>query len=222
MGVSYAQRNDVFNVGVPNGALTRQARQIEGADPATDILQIGGHGLKAGSPISFKVAGSGVLPAGLALLTIYYALLITLADGSTDENRFQVSTTPNGSAVNFTDAGTSPFSLVVPTGPLIDDFLESYSRWADGVMPADAVPLVAPYPKWVSHIVAVRSAIAVANALGNGTPLLAAREDTEIKDFMRLAPGVPLRGDATAQVSTNTAVVQTAASGGQVQRGTLP
>lgn len=222
MGVSYAQRNDVFSVGVPSGALTRPARQIEGADPATDILQIAGHGLKAGAPVQFKIAGSGVLPLGLALLTVYYALLVTLADGSTDENRFQVSTTPNGAAVNFTDAGAAPFSLVVPTGPLIDDFLETYSRWADSVMPADAVPLSLPYPKWVSHIVALRSAIAVANALGNGTPLLATREDTEIKDFMRLAAGIPLRGDVTAQVSTNTAVVQTAASGGQVQRGTLP
>ena len=226
MGVLYANRSDVFGVGVPRGALTRPARLIKSVDASADVLELEGHGLADGDSVEFTVSGSGVLPAPLLVLTVYYAKLITLADGSTDENRFQVAASPGGAAIDLTSVGTQPFSAAIPTGPMIDRFLEKYSRWVDSVIVGVAVPLVAPFPVWVTTIVALRAAIAVANALGRSTPSLQDRERTEIADFLRLAQGAPLRGDALPQVSANTAVVTSssaiASSTGVVPRGTIP
>lgn len=219
----YCSRSDVYNVGVPRAALTRAARQIESVDATASILQQGGHGLKANDAVQFTASGSGVLPAPLALITIYYALAIVLADGTTDENRFQVSATSGGAAIDLSTVGTPPFSLVVPTGPTIDSYIESFSRWVDSIIPADAVPLVSPIPAWIRNLVALRTAIATARSLGKAVgPEVSKAEDDSVKDAMRLAPGVPLRGDATAQKPTMSAIVQSAAGGGLVKRGCLP
>lgn len=222
MGVLYANRSDVFGVGVPRGALVRPARLIKSVDAAGDTIELEGHGLADGDTIEFTVSGTGVLPVPLALQTVYYAKLITLADGSTDENRFQVAATSGGAAIDLTTTGTQPFSAAIPTGPMIDRYLEKFSRWVDSVIVGDVVPLASPYPVWVVNIVALRTAIAVANSLGRSTPTLQAREKDEIVDFLRLAQGAPLRGDAQSQTSANTAVVLSAGAGGLVARGTIP
>lgn len=219
----YCSRSDVFNVGVPRVSLTRPARQIESVDATASVLQQGGHGLKANDAVQFTTSGPGSLPGGLALITVYYALVIALADGSADENRFQVAAAPNGGAISLTTTGTPPFSLVVPTGPTIDSFIESFSRWVDSIIPADAAPLVAPIPAWIRNLVALRSAIATARSLGRAVGAeMSKQEDDTVKDAMRLAPGVPLRGDAQAQKPTMSAVIMSAAGGGLVKRGCLP
>lgn len=230
MGVLYANRSDVFGVGVPRGALVRPARLIKSVDAAGDTIELEGHGLSGGDTIEFTVSGGGILPQPLAVQTIYYAKLITLADGSTDENRFQVSATSGGAAIDLATTGTQPYSAAIPTGPMIDRYLEKFSRWVDSVVVGDVVPLTAPFPVWVVNIVALRTAIAVANAIGRSTPTLQDREKTEITDFLRLAKGAPLRGDAQKQISANAAVVQYAGAqpstavvtSGVVNRGTIP
>lgn len=224
MGISYTTRQLVLGSGVPRGALVRPAREVAAVDATANVLELQGHGLSDGDAIEFTVDGPGVLPAPLALVTVYYAKLITLADQSTDENRFQVASIPGGVAIDLTDAGTAPFALVVPIGPLIDLVGEMYSRICDQKLPADAVPLAAPYPAWVVQLVTIRTAIEVTARLGREVaPSMKDRETDAWRDFLTmLESGAPLRGDAAAQTSTNTTVVMSAGAGSLVNRGSLP
>jgi hypothetical protein len=217
--IPYATRNNVLAL-VPHTLLSRPARAVEGIDPSADVLQLAQFALDANAPCMFSASGNGVLPSPLAPFTIYYALTVALADTTTDENRFQVSATSGGSAIDLTDAGAAPFSLVIPAGPTIDAQIDKFSRWVDSVVTGDAVPLVQPIPSWITAIVSLRSAIGSAHAFGRSVPVLEQDEDKEIADFLRMAKNLPLRGDAAAQLSANTAVVQS--TGRLAFRGRLP
>lgn len=217
---SYAGRADVFGAGVPRGALVRPAREIASVDAVANVLELEGHGLSLNDGVVFTVGGGGALPSGLALLTVYYALLIALADGSTDENRFQVAATPNGAPVALGSTGAAPFSLAVPVGPMIDAYSEQFSRWADASLINHVVPLTAPYPSWVVMVVKLRTAVAVMNDLGRSSPKLEAREASAIADFLRMAKA-PLR-DARATSPANLAIARNAAHDARYHRGHLP
>jgi hypothetical protein len=96
--------------------------------------------------------------------------------------------------------------LVVPIGPQMDALLETFSRWLDTMLPGHTVPLVAPYPRWATYVVAVRTAAALARALGMGASgeRIYEAEREAIADAQRLTRGVPLR-DATATADSNLA-----------------
>lgn len=217
---SYGTRKGVFGSGVPRGALVRPARLVKSADDVANVLELEGHGLDDGDSLEFTVSGAGALPAPLALLTVYYAKLITIGDGTTDENRFQVSATSGGIAIDLTTTGTQPFSMAIPTGPMIDTFLEEFSRWADGKLVNHLVPLEAPYPSWVVRIVELRAAIATATAIGRSMPSLAAREQTAVLDFLTQCK-VPMR-DGRATSPANLAIAGSAGSSVDANRGTIP
>lgn len=213
MGVSYATRSDVMGINVPRGALVRPSREVARADATADVLELEGHGLAADDALSFQVDAGGVLPAPLAIGTTYYAKAL-------DEDHFQVAATPGGPAIDLTNVGTAPFSLVVPIGPMIDTFLEEFSRWADGKLVAHIVPLTAPFPTWVTRIVALRTVVAVLQALGRSIPKLEEREQTAILDFITQGK-VPLR-DSRATPSANTAIARSAADAAGAAKGTIP
>jgi hypothetical protein len=223
VGVSYTTRQLVLGSGVPLGALVRPARDIDSVDDVANVLSLACHGLADGDAVELTVSADGVLPSGLQLLTIYYALLITLADGTTDENRFQLASAPGGEAIALIDAGTQPFSLLVPVGPVIDVVGEMYSRWVDQFLPGDAAPLTAPFPALVTQVVTIRTGNEVMTRLGRvPQPSAMTREQAAVADFLSWAKnGAPLRGDATGQTSTNTAVVRNAV-GNYAHRGTIP
>lgn len=210
---SYSSRSDVFGAGVPRGALVRPAREIASADATTDSLALEGHGLADDDQLSFQVDAEGALPAPLAVGVTYYAKV-------TDEDRFQVSATEGGSAIDLTTAGVAPFSLVVPIGPMIDTYNEIYSRWADRKCIAHTVPFDAPYPTEVVNIVRMRTAIKVITVLGRSMPALEKQIRDEMADFLTFAT-TPLR-DARATSPANAAVARSAGFAAHHSRGRIP
>lgn len=213
MGVSYANRSDVMGTGVPRGALVRPSREIARADASTNAIELEGHGLADDDPVSFQVVGNGALPAPLAIGTTYFAKVV-------DEDHFQVAATEGGAAIDLSSAGTLPFSLVVPVGPMIDKYNEIYSRWVDRKCVAHVVPFVAPYPSEVVNIVALRTAIKVTTVLGRSMPTLERQIADEMADFLSFA-STPLR-DARATAPANTAIARSAADAAGRARGTIP
>lgn len=221
MGDLYCSRQNVYGLGVPRGALVRPTRLIASVDAAQNVLELEGHGFTDGDALQFTVDAGGVLPAPLAVTTIYYAKLLELDDDTTSESLFQVAASSGGAALDLVDAGTAPFGVAVPIGPTLDANIETYSRWFDTIAPAEVVPLAAPYPKWVSQIVALRSAVATVTELGlAGFGALIAREDKAIIDALRLAKGLRIRDGN--RPSANTAIVRSAARAAQACRGRLP
>jgi len=201
---SYAAREDVFGMGVPRGALIRKARLIASVDIGANALELAGHGLKDDDAIQFTADAGGELPTPLALLTPYFAKLIDVG-GENDENRFQVSATLGGSAVDLSDEGTAPFRVAVPLGPTIDRYLAQFSRWADRKCIAHKVPFEEPYPDEIVYIVRLRTTLQVIADLNlGGFAHLAGRERDAIADFLAFA-ATPLR-DERATASTNRAV----------------
>jgi hypothetical protein len=71
-------------------------------DAGTDIFTEVAHGFSIGTPLRFTT--SGTLPAGLALLTTYYARDITT-------DTFKVSATPSGTAIDITTTGTGTHAV---------------------------------------------------------------------------------------------------------------
>ena len=65
---------------------------------STDIFTVSAHGLAVGDCV--QLTTDGTLPVGLSLLTNYYVI-------SPTTNTFQLSATPNGTAVDVTNAGGS-------------------------------------------------------------------------------------------------------------------
>jgi hypothetical protein len=205
MGVSYATRAQVYRL-VPRGTLGEAARVVANADASLDRLELGGHGFEDSDPLQFQVDQGGVLPAPLALLTVYYAKLVDIGGGVKSDGLLQVSASPGGAAINLTDVGTKPYRVYLPVDALIDVTNEIFSRWLDGKLPAHGVPLAAPYPAWVSDAVALRTAARLVRrkSLSQYAGLLA-EEDTLLKDVASLVRGIPLRDDSVVTGSTNLA-----------------
>jgi hypothetical protein len=72
------------------------------ANAGTDTITAAGHGLQNGETVRFKGAD---LPAPLTQSTVYF-----VRDRSTDT--FRVATTSNGSAIDFTDAGSGTMRFI--------------------------------------------------------------------------------------------------------------
>ena len=207
--VVYATREDVYRVGLPRGSLASESRLISSADPATSRLELEGHGFSASSPVQFQIDTGGVLPAPLALLTVYYVVLVPVG-GDYSESLFQVSATSGGAAITLTTTGTAPFRGFVPFGLSIDRENENHSRWIDSLLPGEAAPLTAPFPAWVVDTVAKRTAASLVRQLGLGSFQGVIDEaDSVTRDALRLAKnGIRIRdGGAGAIIPTNLAVV---------------
>ena len=76
--------------------------------------------------------------------TTYYAIKV-------DDSRFKVAATAGGAAIDLTTAGVS---MVLVVALPVDEVLEFYSRFVDGLLPAHAVPLASPYPVTIVALVA--------------------------------------------------------------------
>lgn len=82
-------------------------------DDSTDVVQLAGHGLANGTPVSFVT--SGTLPNNVESNTVYYVI-------NTDTDDFQISTTEGGSAVDIGSGatGTHALSWLVEKGDTAD------------------------------------------------------------------------------------------------------
>lgn len=73
---------------------------------ATDSLTVTGHGMSANDPVRvYAPSGLGVLPAGLAASTVYYAIIV-------DANTIKLSASSGGAAVDITSVGSGVFYAI--------------------------------------------------------------------------------------------------------------
>lgn len=215
---AYATREDVYQQGLPRGALIGRARAVAAVDATLNRLSVEGHGLATDTPIQFITDDGGVLPSPLSAATVYYARPV-----DDTESLLEVAASEGGAAVNITTDGTQPFGLIVPLGPQLDTLLETYSRWFDGKCIAHEVPFEAPYPAVATHVVAVRTAAHAARIAGLGAQgdRLFEAETILLRDVDAMVRGVPLR-DAAATAPANLSLYAVAGSAVDENRGCLP
>lgn len=84
--------------------VTAQPTQAFTADASLDILKRSEHGVNNGQQV--LLATSGTLPGGLAVLTRYYVI-------ESDDNRFKLTTSRTGTAIDITDAGTGNHTFAI-------------------------------------------------------------------------------------------------------------
>ena len=215
--VAYATREDVYLYGLPRGSLVARPRFVASVSTAANSLKVEGHGCSTATRIQLQAQGDGLLPAPLSSTVVYWAKPV---DGS--DSLLQLALTEGGAAVDLTTEGAEPFTLAVPIGPTLDVNLETFSRDVDSMIPAEQVPLVAPYPTLVVQYVAVLTAWSVASALGLRTQvdsLTALKDELTVKMLRFSKGGLPLR-DARSVGSANLATGRSAAI--PSQQGTIP
>jgi hypothetical protein len=196
--VAYAQQSDVYLYGLPRGALGNPGRIVDSALAADSVVTLSDHGFATGDVVYFRAPAGGTLAAPLVTATAYYAIYLT-------DSQFQVSTTPNGSALTLT---SDAVSMIAWTDLPFDQVLEFYSRFVDGFLPAEAVPLATPYPITVVAIVATLSAKRLQLLSGMRSESMDDEEKGAALQLERWARGLPVRDKAATQQQTNTAIVQ--------------
>lgn len=151
---SYCTRNDVHRIGLDAQMFRRAPREVEGVVPSTGTITIRSHGFAAGDPLSLAVLSSSTLgaaaasvPIGTSVGTPYWALPV---GGSSD--LFQISTTPNGTPVTFSDSGSGVWGVLIDHGPYLDAAIVSasvvfdqYARAHASPIAADVVPTLCAY-----------------------------------------------------------------------------
>ena len=201
MGARYAEIADLYRHGVPRGSLVSRARVIASVSPSSDTLTLDGHGLEDDLPVFVSADPGATLPSPLAANTRYFAKTIELATGVADDTRFQLAATAGGAAIDLTTAGSGVLRLTVPLVEAALEVLEYPSRWVDSVASAHVVPFTAPYPVWVTAVVAKRAAASLARSLGLANMAAIIDEAREVTaDALRMGrSGLDLRDpDATA------------------------
>ena len=196
----YCDAADLYDYGLPRGALPNPGRLVAAVYPASDTLELDGHGLRAGAPLVFRAEAGGALPAPLAAGTTYYALPLT-------DSTFKVSATDGGAAVNLTTDGSG---IVVTTPLAIAKVIEKNSRLIDDWLPAHLVPLTEPVPVVVRSACAQLSANELLSITGQASAPFAMLQAALQKQLERWARGVPLR-DPSAPARANLAVARGAA-----------
>lgn len=183
------------------GSLTSSSRLVSTSTASTDIIELEGHGLETGDECQLRAIDGGTLSAPLVAGTTYYAIKV-------DDARFKVAATSGGAAIDLTTTGVS-MALVVELP--VDDILEFYSRFVDGLLPAHAVPLASPYPVTIVALVAELSAKRLQLIAGTSSESMKEVEIAAQAQLQRYAAGIPLR-DSRVTTSTNLAIHDTAGS----------
>lgn len=200
---AYATRQDLYRYAPVRGSLTSSSRLVSTSTASTDIIELEGHGLETGDECQLRAIDGGTLSAPLVAGTTYYAIKV-------DDARFKVATSSAnatvGTSVDLTTAGVS-MSLVVELP--VDEILEFYSRFVDGLLPAHAVPLASPYPVTIVALVAELSAKRLQLIAGTSSESMKDIEIAAQAQLQRYAQGIPLR-DSRVTTSTNKAIHDTA------------
>jgi hypothetical protein len=196
----YCSRGDV-NDWIPSGELVGKSDLLASALATSDVLTLDGHGLEDDDPVKVSAIEGGSVAAPLVSGTVYYAIRVNNAE-------FQLAATAGGSAIDLSSDGDG---MRISREPKYDNVIEFWSRWADGFLPAHAVPLDEPIPPLVRVITAKLSAYDLMGIEGKDSAR-AAKAQTDAKEALqRLQIGIPIPG-ATEQRSTNLAVVASSTS----------
>ena len=190
---SYATQADVYSYALPRGSLGNPGRLVAASLASTSTIELEEHGFSAGTPVTFRVTQGGALSAPLVAGTVYYVLYVS-------DSFFQVSATPNGSPITLTTDGVS---VQVATDLPWTAVGEFYSRWTDAFLPAEAVPLAAPYPVTIVGIVANLMAAKLQRISGTSSESMDKEELAAKAQLERWIKGLPVRDVAVTQVQTN-------------------
>jgi len=183
----YATRQDFNRYGLRGGQLANQGRLAESA-VGTDAFTLEGHGFETGWTVLLRAASGGTLAAPLVAGLPYYVI-------RDSESTFRVSATVSGAAIDLTSIGMD----VVVTTPLpIDELLEVYSRYVDGFLPAEFVPLGAPYPLEVTVVVCELTGAKLYRLTGQESASMKDEELSAKAKLERWAKGLGVVGVATS------------------------
>ncbi len=193
--MGYCVRGDLYKYGLPRGALRNPGRPADSASAADDTFTIDVHGFELNDVVSFRAESAGRLPQPIIAGVNYYVIPVT-------ESKFQVAAVADGPAIDLITDG----SRIVAIVPLdIDSAIEWAAGIIDDNLPAEAVPLKAPYPP---IIVMTNAELAIGKLLnGSSSKSLSDMVDVAGKRVARWEKGVALRGTNTQnQTSTQVAV----------------
>jgi len=175
---------------LPSGGLSNPARTAT-ASVAGDYLESEGHGLATGAEVTLRAAYGGTLPAPLSDAATYYAIVLSTS-------RFQLASTPTGSALNLTTTGSNVmFHAPLPWA----SWLEWAAREIDSFLPPHVTPLVEPYPQVVVTANAELAAFKALATTAGAEIDLGAKIDQIAQRLTRWAKGVPVRGQTRAVTS---------------------
>ena len=193
---SYCEESDLYDFGLPRGAVPNPGRLAEGASASTDAISLDMHGFALDDAVVFRADGANAsLPAPLVEGTTYYAKPLS-------QFSFQVAATAGGAAIDLTTAGQ--YILVI--APLnIAAAIEWASTIVDDMLPSHVVPLESPYPRIVVMTCAELAFGKLAGRGGSASAALMKMVDEASKRITRWAQGVPLRGVNAPDTHTNTA-----------------
>lgn len=195
----YCEPSDLYDFGLPRGAVPNPGRLLDAVDVALDWCALDVHGFALDDPVMFRAEAGGSLPGGLAEGITYFAKPI-------DESHFQVSATAGGAAIDLTSPGES----VLAISPLpIAAAIEWGARTIDDMLPAHVVPLTAPYPPIIVATNAELAAGKLATRAGFVSKALSDIIGGAQKKLDRWAKNVEIRGD-NAPLPAQGAAVATA------------
>ncbi len=195
--MAYATREDVYTYGLPRGSLGNPGRVCASALASTDTFTLDGHGFSDGEEVILRAEEGGTLPSPLVAGATYYVVWLS-------DSTFKVASSKGGAAVNLTTDGEL---VVVSTALPFDKYLERYSRFADGFIPAHLVPLSAPYPVEVTAVVAELTAKRLQIWCGQTSDSMTEIEVGAKAQLERWAKGLRIR-DARVTTSANLAVAR--------------
>jgi hypothetical protein len=183
--LNYCTGADLYNFGLPRGALQNPGRLVSSVDTTTNALMCDVHGFDTDDPIQFRPEAGGSLPTPLVAGTEYYAISVT-------DSSFQVASAPAGAAIDFTTAG----SRIVVIAPLpILASIAWASRLIDDMLPAHLVPIAEPIHELVRMTCAELAAGKLLTRTGSASKSLGEMVDAARKRLERWAKGIPLRGN---------------------------
>jgi hypothetical protein len=180
----YCTIADLYSYGLPRGGLPNPARLVDEVSAADDTFALDEHGFQTGDELTLRADSiDGVLPAGTAENTTYYAIRVT-------DNVFKVAASAGGTAVNLTSAG----NRVLVAAPIpYTSAIQWASEIINDMLPAHLVPL-----ETVPEIVRMTAAeLAVGKLMsrqGAAPTLLSDAVSAAQERLKRWGRGVPLRG----------------------------
>lgn len=158
--MAYSTDADLYAHGLPAGSLAPSSRVLSAIDFAANIFTLAGMALALNDPFRFENQG-GVLPAGAVASTVYYASPIANSD-----SLFQALTTPSGSVLDITSAGTGATSVVVSMAGRILSARAAADGEIDEALTGNATPLASPVPPIVAQWSAKLTAATLITSLG--------------------------------------------------------
>jgi hypothetical protein len=189
---AYCSASDLYDHGVPRGAVPNPARPLYSL--VSGLCTLDDHAFSTGDAIQFRAAGDGTLPAELTEGTTYYAELVS-------PTTFRVRTTPTGSAISITTA-TDPVLVSAPLN--VDAAIEFASEVIDDALIGHFVPLD-PVPAIIRITAAELAAGKLLAGHGAQSKSLSEIVDAALKRLERWRLGKPVEGasdDSHANLAT--------------------